>query len=188
MKSMSEHTVLMQAWDQFINQWQTLAESNDFPAIEHDENWPSPCEFEYNGNNRWKPVSQKEIVSAPLTFDNVEAAIEFSLNDQFKAYFSGYFSEELIAEHDKGKLYYLQAWSESDFERLQQNLIGHLLIKKRLKQSPTLFFACTDQEDLNLVVDNETGNICLEYVGKEPHETLANSLAEFIAQTKPLLA
>ena len=82
---------------------------------------------------------------------------------------------------------YLQAWSKADFERLQQNLIGHLMMKARLKQSPTLFFAVTDEEDLNIVIDNIKGNVALEYVGKEPHKVLATSLAEFISQTTPSL-
>ena len=54
-------------------------------------------------------------------------------------------------------------------------------MKQKLKQTPTLFFGLTDQEDLNLVVNNDTGEVCLEYVGKGPHEVLAKDLVAFLS-------
>ena len=75
----------------------------------------------------------------------------------------------------------LQVWNEEDFERLQQNLIGHLLMKKRLKQAPTLFFALTDEDDFVLSVLNSTGEVVLEQVGRPPQKVISPSLPAFIA-------
>lgn len=178
---MSVTKTISSVWQSFISSWQALAEQQGFPEIESDPDWPSPCQFEQNGKTFWQPVEQNSQAS----FENVEEAIGYKLDSQYKQFFAMYYADNINAQHDNGPLQYLQAWSKADFERLQQNLIGHLLMKQKLKQEPTLFFALTDEEDLNIVVENQTGEIWLEYVGKEPHEKLAESLAEFIAQTQP---
>lgn len=174
---------LVQAWQDFIDNWFVIAKEKGLPRIEHDSDWPSPCEFEQEGQLHWQPVK----VEQTLTFDNVEQALDIVLNDEFKQFFSLFYSDNLDATHDNGQLQFLQAWSQSDFERLQQNLIGHLMMKSKLKQGATLFVAVTDEDDLNIVINNETGEVCLEYVGKEPHQVLAKSLAEFITQTQPVI-
>jgi SecY interacting protein Syd len=89
------------------------------------------------------------------------------------------------AKAAQGACELLQVWNEEDFERLQQNLIGHLLMKQRLKQSPSLFFGLTDEEDFILTVINDTGEVALEQVGKPAQEILAPTLAHFIAQLSP---
>jgi SecY interacting protein Syd len=64
--------------------------------------------------------------------------------------------------------------------------IAHVLMKRRLKQDDTLFFALTDEEDYILSVVLKTGAVMLEKVGKEPHREIAKNISEFIAQLKPL--
>lgn len=190
---MSKIDVLNQAWAQFVTKWSDLAAQNGYPEIESDPQWPSPCEFTENDKTYWKPVEQnadteKESThSANTRFDNVGQAMDLVVDEQYSALFCMYYSDNLNAEHKDGPLQFLQPWSQSDFERLQQNLIGHLMMKAKLKQAPTLFFALTDEDDLNLVVLNETGEVWLEYVGKEPHTKVAGSLAEFIEQCTPVL-
>ncbi|MDU0356093.1 SecY-interacting protein Syd [Paraglaciecola aquimarina] len=79
----------------------------------------------------------------------------------------------------------LQAWNLQDFERLQQNLIGHILMKRRLRQPETLFFGVTDQEDFILTLDNSTGQVLLEQVGLQSNDILAPNLAQFIDLLEP---
>ncbi len=172
---------LITAWQNFIDNWFSLANEKGFPTLVHDPDWPSPCEFEHQNDLCWQPVK----VDEELSFENVETALSVELNQEFKLFFTLFYSENIDATHDNGQLQFLQAWSKSDFERLQQNLIGHLMMKSRLKQGATLFIAVTDEDDLNIVINNDTGEVCLEYVGKEPHQVLAANLAEFIAQTQP---
>lgn len=171
------------AWQNFIDNWLSLAKDKGFPTIEQDPEWPSPCEFEQGGKFHFKPVE----IAENLTFENVEHAMGIKLNQEFTEFFTLFYSDNLDAMHDNGQLQFLQAWSQPDFERLQQNLIGHLMMKQKLKQTATLFIAVTDEDDLNIVINNDTGEVCLEYVGKEPHQTLANNLSEFIAQTQPVI-
>jgi SecY interacting protein Syd len=184
---MSKIELLNQAWEDFVGKWQVLAEQNGYPEIESDPQWPSECEFSLPENNEktyWKPVKSQD----DLAFDNVGLAMDLVVDEQYSALFSMYYADNLNAQHSNGPLQFLQAWSQSDFERLQQNLIGHLMMKAKLKQPPTLFFAVTDEDDLNLVVVNDSGEIWLEYVGKEPHKKVADNLAEFIAQSTPVLS
>lgn len=172
------------AWQNFIDNWFSLAKDNHFPTIEHDPDWPSPCEFEEGGSLHWQPVK----IDEKLSFDNVEHAMELKLNQEFTEFFTLFYSDNLNATHENGPLQFLQAWSKPDFERLQQNLIGHLMMKSKLKQAATLFVAVTDEDDLNIVINNDTGEVCLEYVGKEPHQVIAGSLSEFVTQTQPVIS
>lgn len=181
---MSKIELLNQAWEEFVGKWQVLAEQNGYPEIEPDAQWPSPCEFTENEKTYWKPVNQDENTS----FDNVGEAMGLVVDAQYAALFGMYYADNMNAEHKDGPLQFLQPWSEDDFERLQQNLIGHLMMKAKLKQAPTLFFALTDEDDLNLVVVNDSGEVWLEYVGKEPHTKVADNLAEFIQQCTPVLS
>ena len=185
---MTKNSRLSAVWTNFIENWQDLAEQSQYPRIEPDADWPSPCEFIIDNVTYWQPVLQSDHVAHANRFDNVGVAMELDINEQYAEFFSLYFSEGISAKHEKGELTLLQAWSQDDFERLQQNLIGHLMMKKKLKQQPTLFFAVTDQDDLNIVVNNITGQVCLEYVGKEPHEVLADDLASFLESCQPSFA
>ena len=179
---MSNQELLSQSWHQFIKQWLSLAKQQSFPEIETDPDWPSPCEFELDNKHCWRPVEQ----DGSFNFDNIEHALELTLDAEYKQFFTLYFSGNLNAVHKQQPLQLLQAWSEADFHNLQQNLIGHLMMKANLKQSPTLFFALTDEDDLNLVI-NQEGQVCLEYVGKEPHQVLSDSLNEFITELEPVI-
>ena len=58
-------------------------------------------------------------------------------------------------------------------------------MKRRLRQRDTLFFAVTDEDDFVLSVLNETGEVVLERVGKEPQEILATDLTSFLQSLKP---
>ena len=153
-------------------------------AVPFDKDWPSSCyqsEASQGQLVQWRPVRQ----NVSLSFDNVAAALELELDEAYCNYFTRYFSNNLIAQAPQGKCELLQVWNEDDFERLQQNLIGHLLMKQRLSQQPTLFFGLTDEDDFILTVINSTGEVALEQVGQEPKEILAPSLAEFLSVLKP---
>ena len=60
-------------------------------------------------------------------------------------------------------------------------------MKQRLGQAPTLFFGLTDEEDFILTVVNESGEVALEQVGKEPSQILAPSLAAFLERLTPTM-
>ncbi len=150
------------------------------PMIEHDDDWPSPCEqgaIDGDGFISWQPIK----ISDEVGFANVEEAIGYGIHDDIKQLFSRYYSEAIPAQCDAGTLELLFAWNKADFDRLQQTIIGHLLMKKRLKQAPTIFFAVTDEDDINLVIKNDNGEVWVEPIGCEPKTYIAANLAEFLA-------
>ncbi len=85
------------------------------------------------------------------------------------------------------RLTLLQVWSEEDFLRLQENLIGHLIMKRRLKQSPTLFIATTDSEQEMVAVCNLTGEVILEEPGRNKREILSPCISTFLDDIQPVI-
>ena len=86
---------------------------------------------------------------------------------------------------EEGNLCLLFPWSEKDFNRLQENIIGHILMKQKLKQELTIFFAITDEDDHVITLKNNSGEVWVEKVGCEPHKKLANSISDFLSDLKP---
>lgn len=144
----------------------------------------SPCEVQSLDDERvsWQPVSQQP----PADFSNVERALELTLHPDIKAFYGSWFGANLAAEHPKGKLALLMPWHAADIARLQENIIGHILMKRRLRQQETVFFAVTDDENIMLSVLNRSGEVFQESVGQEVKVKLADNLAEFLAELKPL--
>lgn len=173
--SLVENTLLI-VTQSYIENYQNI--HKQLPSIEKDKDWVSPCEQEEVNENEvyWKPVK----TDSDLSFDNVEKALDIVIHNDIKSYFTCVYSESIDAECKDGKLALLLPWNKDDFERLQQNLIGHIMMKQKLKQSVTLFFAVTDEDDMIISMDNETGEIWVEQVGCAPHKKLADNLIDFL--------
>lgn len=171
--------------DQFVSDFLSYHQSSgEDLSIPFDSQWPSTCYTSIVGDGEyvtWRPQFQ----GAKNTFSNVEKALGISLNNDFCQFFTRYYSENLDAMAEQGPCQLLQVWNDDDFERLQQNIIGHVLMKQRLKQAPTLFFALTDNDDFILSVLNDTGEVVLEQVGLPPKEVISPSLGDFIAALSP---
>lgn len=171
---------------QFSQQYISLYQQhyNQLPQIEFDEQWKSQCEqgdANTEGLVQWQPVIRDDNWSS-LAMSN---AVELTVNPAIEAFFGSQFSDHIPATFEGNKLFLLQAWNDDDFERLQENLISHILMKKQLKQPVTLFIAATEQDDLLISLDNETGQVVLEPVGKKATRVLANDLVSFIEQLEP---
>ena len=156
------------------------------PVIENDDDWPSPCLSNAHDDNHsyWSPV----VIDEDLSFSNVEEALSLKFHQDIKTYFTSVYCESIDAKCTHGELSLLFAWSAKDFERLQQNIIGHILMKRKLKQAETVFFALTDDENYILSVINETGEVWVERVGCEPEKKIADSIADFIGELTPSFA
>ena len=181
--------VLQQFSHQYIHHYQQ--NNNHLPMVEQDEQWPSPCEVKdvhhdalLEGSVFWQPVNINDTPA--LSFDNVESALALTLHPDIKTYFTTLYSESIDASCKEGRLSLLFAWNKSDFQRLQENIIGHILMKQRLKQQETIFFGVTDEEDMIIAINNDTGAVWVERVGCEPHKKLADSLAAFICELTPI--
>lgn len=176
-----------QALDGFITNLIAMADAAARPLqVMYEAGWESPCHLNQAKDGElvaWRPVRQSE----PGDFGQVEKALELTLNKQYCDFFRCFYSENLPATAAQGDCELLQVINQQDFERLQENLIGHVLMKRRLKQPETLFFGLTSDDELILTVDNQTGEVLLERVGKKATESLAPDLVSFIQSLSPRL-
>ncbi len=154
------------------------------PTTEYVEEWQSPC---YQGSPEGEQIAWQAIEQTPPTeFENVEKALELNLHNSVKDFFSRYWAGDLQVRFRGHDLTLLQLQLPEDAERLQQNLIGHVMMKQRLRQEVTLFIGLGSEDDLILSVNNVTGAVGLEYVGKEQHELLASDLSFFLERVEPI--
>jgi SecY interacting protein Syd len=135
----------------------------------------------YDVSLQWQPI-MREIAG---TFDNIDHALDMTLHSSIHAFYGGYFAAPLMFDSAHGQGELLQVWNQNDFEYLQQNLIGHLIMKQKLKQSATWFIGVFDEGEQMLVVDNKDGSVWIEIPGQVPSQKLAESLDEFIASLTP---
>ncbi len=156
------------------------------PETDWDPDWPSPCQVgepEDDRRIRWQPVRREPHGD----FARLEEALETAFHPDIRAYYTTFWSEGMDARADDGGLFLLQVWNERDFERLQENLIGHALAKRQMRQPLTLFFATTDDPDLFLSVDNDSGRVLLERPGFKPLREIADSLPAFLHGLEPVV-
>ncbi len=155
------------------------SQDQPWPEIEKDSDWPSACEqagHPEKDMTYWRPAACRD----ELDLSGVERALELTLHPDIKAYYTAFYSGHIPAICADGGLELLQIWNQDDFERLQQNIIGHLMMKQKKRQSATVFFAVTDDDEIILSVDNATGSVWAERVGRNPHRQLADNLSEFL--------
>ncbi len=180
------------ALSSFVEQYIELhASSGKQLEVECDDSWASPCcssliqgeKCEQGVKCEWKPTRQTKVNN----FAKLEQGMEMQIHQDFQDYFCTFWSDHLNARAARGDLQLLMVWNQDDFIRLQENLISHLLMKRRLGQRDTLFFAQTEDENYIISVLNGTGEVVLEPVGQEPREILARDLEEFICNLQPIL-
>lgn len=126
----------------------------------------------------WWPVARPQIPD----FNPLEQALGLTLHADLKAFYGYGYGGGLHVKHPRGPLELLMVWHDDDFVRLQQNIVAHILMKRRLKHRETVFIATTDDDELMISMLNETGEVYLERVGFEVKECLAPNLAQFLQQ------
>lgn len=144
---------------------------------------PSPCIVATQANEVWW---QPQPFTLPATLEAVERALDLQLQPDVAAFYTAQFAGDMAARFEQRELSLLQVWSEEDFVRLQENLIGHLIMKRRLKQTPTLFIAATESEQEIVSLCNLSGEIILEQPGSKKREVLAQNIQIFLTNLQPV--
>ncbi|SNY75616.1 SecY-interacting protein [Enterobacter sp. CC120223-11] len=145
---------------------------------------PSPCVTRTEEEAVfWQP----QPFSLEPTLEAVERALDIVVQQPLQTYYTSQFAGDMPATFGARQLTLLQVWSPDDFQRVQENLIGHLVTQKRLKLSPTLFIATLDSELDVVSVCNLTGEVVLETLGTRNRTTLSASIASFLTHLEPLV-
>lgn len=155
---------------------------------EYVAEWNSPIYTEVVDDDtvQWQPVKQQP----PLDFEPLQAALDMPFHPHVKAFYGRWFSGDLAVtvahEGEEHGVSLLQAQGPEDAERLLQNITGHILMKRKLKQPETVFIGLADEaDDLLISIDNSSGAIGLEWIGKPQHEVLFEQLDAFLAACQP---
>lgn len=137
----------------------------------------SPCIVRTDGEQVfWLPVKLKHAAN----LHNIENAMDIALHPDIHAFYTTQYAGDIKAKFNDIELTLVQVWSEDDFIRLQENLIGHLFTQRRLKLAPTLFIATLESELELISLCNVSGEVILEVFGSKKREVLAPSLATFL--------
>jgi len=154
------------------------------PTADFDPEWVSPCQVGevVDDKIKWQAIKRDKKVS----FNNIEEALEVTLHPSIEVLFCSAYSEHLACEFDGHPIELIQVWNEQDFLMLQENMIAHFMMQKRLNKPASMFIA-TCSDDMQVIsILNETGQVQLETLGKKQEAILAESLSEFLEKLTPV--
>lgn len=161
-------------------------ETGFLPQVCHDSDWQSPCEVgEVSdvGDIQWQYVKRDQEYS----FENIEQALEMTLHHDVISYYGSGFGASMFVTVKEQQIELLQVWNEDDLTRLCENLIGHLLMQRKLKLSPSIFIGCLVNSEKMLSIDNNSGEVIIEIAGNKEREVVACSLIEFFEKAQVLV-
>ncbi|WP_343554324.1 SecY-interacting protein [Pantoea sp.] len=180
---MMQHTAdaLREFTARYVEHWQQQA--GHLPASSELLGVPSDCIVStLDDRVLWQP----QPFTLPATLEAVERALDLQLQPEITAFYTTQFAGDMTAQFVDRPITLLQVWSEDDFTRLQENLIGHLVMKRRLRQSPTLFIATTESDNEVIAVCNLTGEVIVEEPGTKKREILSPGIKTFLNDLQPV--
>jgi len=177
-------TQLFALYQRYVSLWQSTHSS--LPTQSFDPEWISPCQLDEttDGMITWKPIKR----NSPVSLNNIEQALDITLHPSIAELFCCAYSDHLSCDFEGHLIELVQVWNETDFTMLQENMIAHFMMQKRLKQPASMFIATCSDEMQVISILNETGQVQLETLGKRQETILAESLAEFLSKLTPVLS
>ncbi|MDR5616441.1 SecY-interacting protein [Arsenophonus sp.] len=175
--------ILTELTQRYIAYWQQ--QTGDLPASDAFYSIPSPC-MEYSKDDvvYWLP---KPFPLPNEKLASVEKALDIHFYPNIHQFYTTQLAADMRVKFQDQQLDLIQVWNMTDFTRLQENLIGHLITQKRRRLTPTLFIASLDSEFEIISVDNINGQVILETLGQTTRRVLAGSLIEFLQQLTPVI-
>lgn len=164
----------------YVDEWQATCHHD--PKSYELYDIASPCiTSTHDSAVFWRPVPAQDH---SLTI--VEQVIFITLHPDAHDFYQTQYAGDMAATFNGLSLTLIQIWNDDDFSRLEQNLIAHLNMQKKLKRRPSVFIASTSDNTEIITIDNQTGNIMLERLVDNENQILADNLTEFLAQLKPI--
>lgn len=163
--------------------WKTSYRS--LPWQDYDSDWLSPCQSGAVDNDKvfWK-ATERQI---PIDLKNIEDALEVKLHQTIVDFFCSAYSGDISCMYQGHPIDLIQVWNDDDFKQLQENMIAHFLMQKRLKQPASMFIASCSDEMQIISILNETGQVQLENLGKGQEAILAENLVDFLTELDPVV-
>lgn len=177
-------TALLDLFNRHADKWQK--EKNSLPLQAFDEQWLSPCQVDKTSEDMiaWSPVER----DLETNLKNIEAGLEITLHPSIEALFCSYYADGIPCTFEGHPIELIQVWNEDDFKLLQENMIAHFMMQKRLNKPASMFIASCSDEMQIISILNETGEVQLETLGKNQEAVLAPNLAEFLDKLKPVIS
>ena len=180
------HTTKTQLFALFERQqalWQQQKQS--LPLQCFDADWISPCQVGdvQDGKIAWRPIQRQ----TPADLKNIEQALEIQLHPSITDFFGVAYAACVPCLFKSHPIELIQVWNEDDFKQLQENMIAHFMMQKRLKKPASMFIAsCSDEMQIISLI-NATGQVQLETLGKGQEAILAENLADFLKDLQPII-
>jgi len=176
-------TALQDLFNRHAQIWQD--QKGSLPQQLFDGQWLSSCQVEKVQHDMitWSPIERHQDID--LT--NIEQALDVKLHPSIPALFCSYFADGIPCLFDGHPVDLIQVWNDEDFKLLQENMIAHFMMQKRLKKPASMFIASCSDEMQIISILNETGEVQLETLGKKQEAILAPSLEVFLAKCQPVM-
>lgn len=176
-------TQLFALFDRQQALWQQQKQS--LPLQHFDADWISPCQVGdvQDGKIAWRAVQRQK----PADLKNIDRALEIELHPSIADLFTVAYADCLPCLFKGHPIELIQVWNEDDFKQLQENMIAHFMMQKRLKKPASMFIASCSDEMQIISILNETGQVQLETLGKGQEAILAENLADFLKELQPVI-
>lgn len=168
-----DKTALIDFTSRWIDQFDDAPQSEELHAI------PSPCILKTEQLTvYWQPF----LLTPSRSLAIVEQLVGITLHPSSHVFYGTQYAGNMTAKFNNINLVLIQPWNDDDFSNLEQNLIAHLSQQKKLRRTPTVFIASTNESTEIISLNNLTGEVVKEDLITGELTVLADDLPQFLQQ------